>query len=721
MKTNKPIQVLLTAALGALSLPGVVVAAESVTGTTISGEVTPKFYYFDYFKGSDSNSTQFLERYNYQRGWGDDNRGGAYLDADFNIVARNDQREVFSLEREGFGSYNQRGKLKADGDVWGVTGYYSNFRTSTGGLSYLYSPNQVPGGTDSTYYFPAATNTNSGYVAQFNDDTGGQRQYSVDRTTYGLGFKLKPTLFGSDGSYAAINYDGYQRDGNRLASYVAGGSDVTGANARVLERWRGYNQAIEENMNRLRLNVGAAPGGFSVAYEGMLEKFDNTARNNLMGDFATGFSGFLAAGSVNKPLHFVPDSTLMSNNLRLAKTFGATAVAAGYGLSVLSQDSFTANQQALGYNTGKITTNNAYLSVNTAVVPGVGLEGFVKYYQRDNDSDFPVVGLINADGNQQLGVRINRIETLSYGAAATFRPGFLKSSATVGWKHEDKDRDLTWSTAAAGGSIQPQRSLYRDLTRSDELYLNWIARPLQGVVLRVSPSYVLADKTGLVTEPEESFQLKTKLSYTTSLGMMVSGYYNFKNIQNANNALYNNIANNVATTGITQNVDKTLHSAGLTLNLPVSEWINTTASLAWMQNDFSTYYLSSDRRRFEPGIANATTLNFLLRDNANYTVDSYVATLGADWQVSDPLRLNAGYTFTKSTGHTADGLIGAQLGTIDDTIDNTLHSVAFGADYAVKKSYKLRASYVYDYYTDRAYSALTGGYHTLMVGLSVGF
>jgi opacity protein-like surface antigen len=50
-----------------------------------------------------------------------------------------------------------------------------------------------------------------------------------------------------------------------------------------------------------------------------------------------------------------------------------------------------------------------------------------------------------------------------------------------------------------------------------------------------------------------------------------------------------------------------------------------------------------------------------------------------------------------------------------------VHSLALGVDYAVKKNVKLKASYVYDYNKDDSYSALTGGYHTLMLGVGFGF
>lgn len=690
-------------------------AADTVQeGTVVSGEITPKLYTFDYFKGFGPDSTQFLERYDYQRAMGGDNRSGLYLDADVNILASDAERDVLVLERQGFGAYNHRGMLKADSDVLGFTGYYANFRSATGGLGFLYSPNQVTGGTDPAYNVPA--NTNSGFVARFNDDSG-QTLFNIDRTIYGAGLALKPELFGTA---AVLSYDGYTREGNRFATYVAGGSDVTGAAGRVLERWRGFDMPVDEQMNRYTLSVTGSPGGFTLSYEGSGEKFDNNAHDFLMGDFAANFGGFFNAASANKPLHFVPDSTLITNNFRLAKNFGSTAVAAGYGLSILEQDSFTQRQQLFGYNTGTIQTDSAYLNVSSGALRRIGLEVFVKYYNRDNDSDFPVVGLIDPAAGEKLDVRINEIKSLSYGLAATFRPAMLKSTVAVGWKREDKDRDLSWTEVLVPGlnGIQPQRSLYREKTVSDELYVNLVSRPMQGVVFRLTPSYVQADKTGLVTEPEKAMTVKTKLSYATTKGMLVSGYYDYKKKENANNGLTDGLGAGVDGTATIQDVDRIQQAAGVSVNVPVGEWINTSASLSWMQDDFETYYLSSNRRRFE---APNNAITFLIRDRSNYDVDTYVLTLGGDWQVTNEMRCNGTYTFSQSKGNTASGLILSELPTVDGTIDNSVHTLGFGVDYAIRKNVELKGSYAYDYYTDEVYSSLTGGYHTLMLGVALGF
>jgi hypothetical protein len=724
MKTKTQIKVMAVAVASAFGAP-LYAADEAV----FSGEVTPKLFSFDYSKGSGNDATQFLERYNYQKDIGDgDHRKGNYLDLDLSIVGNNGKRNVFELEREGFGGYNHRGTVKANSDTLGLAGYYTNFRTSTGGLAFRYTPGQVPGYPEPNLPLQALyNNTNTGYVAVFNNDAPGQTSFKVDRTTYGMGLALKPTLFGNSLA-AAVNYDGYQREGNRLANWVAGGSDLGIAGvAGTRERWRGFNMPVDEKLNRYTISLNGSPGGFNIGYEGTVEKFDNKARNFTMGSFAAIIPAPAIGANAIKPIHFVPDSTLISNNVRFSKNYGSLAVAAGYGLSVLDQDSFTTQQQSVGYNTGKITTNSAYLNVTSNAISGVGLEGYVRYNNRDNDSDFPVSGLISATEDQRLGVFVKSIETLNYGLAGTFRLSQLKSTVTVGWKHEDKDRDLTWSRAGFApapvlNAIMPQQSFYQEDTESDEFYVNWIARPMPGMILRVTPSYIWADETGQVTEPEKAFGVKTKLTYAANDGMLTSGYYNYRNRENSNNSIMGNLANAFpAGAATTQDLDRTEQAAGVSLSLPIGEWIKTNAGLSWLQDDFSSYYLRSGRRRFE---SPATALAFIVNDRPNYKIDTYVFTLGGDWQASDELRWNGSYSYTKSKGDTADGDIFTALSaanSIDGTIDSALHSLNLGVDYELKKNVKLKASYVYEYNKDESYSALTGAYHGLMLGVGFGF
>lgn len=727
MNAKTQIKAMVVAVASAFGASTLYAADKAPESTVISGEVTPKLYSFDYFKGAGTGNTQFLERYNWQKG--SDTRSGGYLDLDLNVVAKDGKGNVFVLEREGFGAFNHRGTVKANSDTLGFSGYYSNFRTATGGLAFRYAPGQVPGYPEPNAALQALYNTSgSAYVGKFNNDSPGQTSYKVDRTAYGLGLALKPTLF-SNSVAAALNYDGYKREGNRFATFLPGANDfaaASAANDRL--RWRGFDMPVDEKLNRFTLSLNGSPGGFNIAYEGAVEKFDNKARNYTLEDFRAIVPAPTMTAVIGlKPIHFVPDSTLISNNFRFAKNYGGTAVAAGYGLSVLDQDSFSAQQQSVGYTTGKITTNSAYLNLTSNAVSGIGLEGFVKYNNRKNDSSFPVAGLITPTTTEALGVRIDRIKTLNYGLAGMFRLAAMKSTVTAGWKREDKDRDLTWaavSLAPAVNGIQPQMSFYREKTRSDELYVNWVARPMAGMTLRVSPSYISANETGMITEPEKSFGLKTKLSYAAKNGMSTSGYYNYRDRKNANNSIIAATAINEippAGAATTQDLDRKQQAAGISLNLPVSEWINTSASLSWMQDDFASYYLRSGRRRYE---APATQVTFITNDRPNYKIDTYVLTLGGDWQVSDELRWNGNYTWSKSKGNTVSGDIYTALSAannIDGTINSAVHSLALGVDYVVKKNVKLKASYVYEYNKDASYTDLTGGYHTLMMGVGFGF
>jgi len=235
----------------------------------------------------------------------------------------------------------------------------------------------------------------------------------------------------------------------------------------------------------------------------------------------------------------------------------------------------------------------------------------------------------------------------------------------------------------------------------------------------VTPSYLNANQTGLVTEPERSFNLKSKVSYAANNGMLASGYYNYKNRKNANNGFTDGLTGPVRDgAATTQDLNKTQQAAGVSLNMPVSERINTTASLSWMQDDFETYYLSSNRRRYE---APNNAIAFVVRDRSGYDVDSYVLTLGGDWQANDALRYSGSYTFSRSKGNVASGLVLSELPTIDGTINNSVNTFALGVDYAMQKKVKLKGSYTYDYYKDKVYSNLTGGYHTLMLGVAFGF
>lgn len=94
-------------------------------------------------------------------------------------------------------------------------------------------------------------------------------------------------------------------------------------------------------------------------------------------------------------LFYVADISLVTLGIRISKNSNnRVLVNAGYGMSWLDQDSFSAYESASGHNKCNISPDNAYLTLNSKVSPDISVEGHVKYYKHDNDSTFGD-GLIN--------------------------------------------------------------------------------------------------------------------------------------------------------------------------------------------------------------------------------------------------------------------------------------------------------------------------------------
>ena len=669
--------------------------------------ITPRLFLFDYFDGVGEDKTHFLERYDYREDFSGDTRSGVYGDVDLDVTVNDGERDVFVLERRGFGEHNHRGAAKYNNDQFGVYGSYSHYRSATGGIDYLFSPGQVDGGVVTVF----TQQDGSGPYRSFND-TANRYDYHIDRTTYAAGFKVKPTVLG-DMATVAVDYEGYQRDGNKFGPFFLDGFQAQQSGWGT-NRWRGINLDVDERMNRVGLTVAGSPSKlFNLAYEVSFEEFTNKSPElQLQRDITdpAGITPELPAGATANDriasILYTPDTQLVTHGLRASKTFNdRVMVAAGYGASWLKQDSFSELELVSGHAKGEIANDNAYLTANALVSPGVSVEGHIKYANRDNDSTATDTLIATT-----TAPRIDRINSMDYGVAASWRPGYLGSNLTLGWRRLDKERDLTFLTG--GQTIAPEQSLYREDTVSDEVYLKWTARPAAGWNLRVTPSFTWADKTGLVTEPEEMFKLKTMLSHATSEGWVVSGFYDYTDKQNGNNSF----TDGTGTLSYNQETDSTLHSAGVSVAGTPREDVNAYASLYWMQDDFSSYLFRTSVERWNPGVV------FTLIDEPNYRVDSWVFSLGGDWEASEKLKLDGSYTFSKSSGDVASGAVLTSLvaatGTTDAVIDNTLHSFALGANYLLSDKATLRVNYLYDRYSDDAYDLLSGGVHLLAVGVS---
>ncbi|MGZ8866834.1 MAG: MtrB/PioB family outer membrane beta-barrel protein [Thermoanaerobaculia bacterium] len=704
MRTRRTAATILFASLICL-LAGPSLIAEDAGEDGWSGLITPKLFLLSRPSGDE---TRFLERYQIREGLGGDE---VYLDLDLNLTYRDGDRNIFTLEQTGDGTYNRRGRARFNADKVSVFGSYAQYRSATGSLGFLYSPGQAPGGTDPSYNTPAQTG--SGYFAQFNDDSG-RSIYEIDRTNYGVGIRLKPSLLGG---LAAVDlrYEGYERDGNRFAPWIAGGSDFTGPLVQ-LQRWRGFDQPVDEAMGDLSLSVTLSPGqSLQLAYEGSVESFDSKAHSFTMGDFAGQLPSGNAIGGTNgtKPLHFVPDTTLTNHAVRFSKSHGGLSLAAGYGTSVLDQDSYTQRQQGASYE-GEISSENAYFQLTSRLSKAVTVEGSLRYRTRENDSTFPAPGLISPTEAERLGVRINSIESLEYELSANFRHTESKSTFTAGWKREDANRDLTFH---ASPGITSQRSLYSEDSLSDELYLTVVSRPRKGLTLRITPSYIRGGDTALVTEPEDALSLKTLVSYVTPAGTMISGYYNYKDEQNAGKSFTNAVSPTGADgASIDQDTTRTLNSFGAMLSLTPATDLNLSFGLDWIQNDFASYYFSTNRRRFE---SPAGGITFSIRDRSNYTVDTMSLSLNGQWQARETLVVSGGYTHAQSQGDVASGLIASELAsTVDGTIDNMMNSLLLGVSHQPRDRFSLWAQLLYDDYADDAYDVMSGSLLTITVGFT---
>lgn len=725
-------------------------------GEGLEGElhasITPKLYSYSNSGGFRTDRVGFLERYDYREDSFSDGhqKDGLIADVDLAVVYADSKRDVLVLERDGFGINNQRTKVKADSDAIKLKAYDNTFTTATGGIGYRFNPDQVVGGTDAAYN-NVGLKGESQHVAFFNFDSP-DTLYSVKRNSNGASLEFKPAVFDGNGA-VVVSYDGYSRSGNKVSNYEIPNALLTtgGGPASPAERlqWRGYSQPVDERDNRFAVNLSFTPRDlFNLNYELSVDKFQSKAPTliladvaNSMGiDFSSGSPHFNTATGADAlmPLNFVADSTLISNSLRFSKQLGKTAVlAAGYSTSSLKQDSFTDIQTANGYTEGKTGTDSAYVTGKFNLSESVGLEAFYRYNKRENNSTYPAGDLINPTSStsyeRMVMPRINKIETNTYGLEATLYPQFLKTSLSAGWKHEDKDRDFT-------NGIDPVLTapimLYSAQSSSDEVYLKLVSRPAKGWTIRVTPSYLWADQTGLVSEPEKATQLKTLVSYAKPEWheLFVSGYYNYKQTENGLHSYSNfNVTGAAGPVVVdatqlgtfeapqTQKTNNTMQSAGLNLNMVPRESLKLNLGYDWNQTDFNTYYFTSNRIRFHylrvPSSVALTSLDFLILDNPSYKVDTQTLSFGGEWQGSK-YTLSGQYSYNWSKGHNADGLGGQSLPAVDASVNNVLQSLSFGLDYALKKNLSLKGSYTYDNYKDNVYNELSGELHTIMVGIN---
>jgi predicted porin len=315
---------------------------------------------------------------------------------------------------------------------------------------------------------------------------------------------------------------------------------------------------------------------------------------------------------------------------------------------------------------------------------------------------------------------------MTYGLEARLYPSFLKTTWSAGWRHEDKERDLTYGVVPA---LAPPISLYGESYSADEIYLKMVSRPARGWIVRVTPSYLWASETGLTaTDPNEMFKLKTSVAYTKPdwNELAVTGYYNYTYKMN-DSLSYSNYNLNPPGFASPQNQEttNTMQAFGVNMSLVPAEELKVTLGYDWNQNDLSAYYFATNRLRFDyplafPGVPNPhpnVPLDFAILDQTNYNVDNHTVSAGIEKQWNRYVLMGS-YSLNWANGHNANGLAGQELPTVDGTVDNLLHSFALGLEYSLKKDTSVRGVYFYDRYNDKVYDSLSGSRNTIWLGLN---
>ena len=719
-------------------------AAASEAGT--QGWLAPKLIGFNTNGGVGTGTTHYLDRYDYRESNADNStRAGLLADIDLRLLYSDGCRGRLLLERDAFGGNNQRTRLTGNTDSTKFMLHNSVFTTATGGIDYLYNPNLVPGGTDPNYKAAGVTGE-SAHVGDFHYDSPGITAFKVTRTGYGANLEIKPASLDGRGA-VELSYNGYERNGNQPVNYVLPQSILAGSQ-REANQWRGYSRTIDEHNRNVAINLTFTPReSWLLNYEFNVDQFENRAPAVTLNTISQ-WSGIPIGsggnphftGSADLPFQFVANSTQLSSSLRLSKQFdNAAMLGAGISMARLQQDNFTGPQALAGYTSGNIGTDSAYLTGRINASRWVGLEAFWRYSRRENNSTYPAAGFyapVSSQGDERMvAPRLNRMETQTYGLEARLYPSVLKTQLAAGWTHVDKDRDLTWGVSPV---VPPEMALYQAHSGSDEVFVKLVARPAKGWMVRVTPSYLWSNQTGLVTEPAEAVKLKTQLSYSKPElnEMVVSGYYNYTDRKNGLLGFSDYLVTGAGSAGVygatqpgvfgpaqTQQLSSTFQSAGLNLSLVSAQEVKTNFGYDWNQTDFSTYYFSSNRLRYHyllvPGSNILTSTDILALDRARSKVDtnSLSANVEKEWS---RFLLTAGYIVSWSKGQTGSGLAGQALPVVDDAVDNQLHSLSLGLAYRVQANVTVFGGLILDYYKDYVYTELSGGRNTLLVGLNYG-
>ena len=673
--------------------------------STYQGSLWPSLLPNNLFGGPSDDLTHYLERYGVRTGFGDDRRRSLFADlTSVSFVSHDGRRDVFTVERQVWARYNQRGTARFDSDRVRVSGGYGFYRQAANGLDYLFAPSMVEGGVD-----PAYTGGNVGYLGKFNDSVT-DALFSTTRASYNVAFEVKPSTF-RDKASAKVAFSGIERSGRVFESLVMGGSDVLGTNAdrRAKLRWHGYESTLDESTNELSFNASLRPTRqVNIAYELGYERFRNNAPTMTFTDLAAasglrivsttaeaGTEGGVTAAIANWPLHFMPDSNMVRQSLHASAGNDKLLFSTGGGWSALTQQTFTANQLDAGYRQGEIASNQLFLTLAARPSSAVRVEGYARRSETHRRMD-----------RYETNIRLNAFTLWTYGVEAEVRPGDGHVTVTPGWTKRTTDRDIEF------GNIPAQRSLIRANGSSDEIFVRARWKMSPRVSLRVTPAVLWSDETGYATEPTRANKVNLALSYANTLGTRsATAFYTIRSRRN--DALSFTGTNGVA---VTQDARGSLQQLGFAGSVAPRDSTNLYGSYAWSRDQYHADLFSTSVRRFD-----AAPVFSSRNDRQTYLLGSHTIAAGADITPSSRMNCGVSYTATRTAGDTASGRVLSVLPSEDGRIDNWYHTAALRVERDIGASLKLGVSYMLDYYSDGSYADLSGGLNTLVVGIGYRF
>lgn len=673
--------------------------------------------YHDFSDDFKESKNHFLEQYTSYRGYFGDNLEKFFYDIssiDLHLTKDRENTTLFNLRRRSLNYRNQRNSFTYDLDGIRLDGNLGFYRSNT--LEIVPVP-------DSSYAISG--NGNSGYASQFNDDSGDFKRFYKQRLPYSLDLSLKPSSLGMENGWLEkinLKYKGYLRDGERFSTYLLSSSDVKGFGGgdsliRTQERWRGFKQEINENMDRVSTTFVLTPDDETIInLDFAFEHFSNKDSETTLGGIAkisglplvpdnTGAVGF-ASGNSNKSLFYIPDTNKFFGGINFKrKFFKKLFVTGSYKGTFLDQRSFTTLQDANRFDTRQIFSQFVNFRTSYKLLKNLDWDIFVRYTNRNNVSDRAADFFTR---EKLSSPRIAGIDNLFFGTNFTYRTSFLSSVFNLGFEREDTERDLNFNRA----QIDKDETTYDEDTEINKVFFKTNFRPYKNLTGRINASFRFASKQGLLTEPDTEEKVKVSLNYyypNILQGLHISPFYEARIARTGLFAL------NSATTSNDWKRDDFLQSAGATVSLTATPKINFVLSYFWNDDNINTNFLRTSRRKYE-------STDFIGRNagRSDYDVRKQNLSTAAYWNPNEKFSLSGAYTVTLTDGDISSGDIDNALGN-EGEIDNIAHLITAEAAYNISKDASFSAQYNYISFDDDLNRAFNGHINTVSIAFNYKF